>query len=118
MGVDTLRGLAAPSAMAMKFRDLREFIAFLDGKGELRRVSAQVSRELEITEIVDRTIKSGGPALIFDNVEGYDMPVAVNLFGTHQRMAWALGVDDVDELTRRIRKLLGLVQGPPRGADG
>ena len=101
--------------MAMKFRDLREFIAFLDGKGELRRVSAQVSRELEITEIVDRTIKSGGPALIFDNVEGYDMPVAVNLFGTHQRMAWALGVDDVDELTRRIRKLLGLVQGPPRG---
>ena len=99
----------------MKFKDLREFIEFLESKGDLRHISTQVSRELEITEIADRTVKSGGPALIFDNVEGYDMPVAINLFGTHQRMAWALGVDDVNELTERIRKLLGLVQGPQPG---
>ena len=99
----------------MKFKDLREFIAFLEHKREVRRVTAPVSCELEITELADRMVKSGGPALLFENVEGYDMPVVINLFGTHQRMAWALGVDHIDELTDRVRKLLGLAQGPPSG---
>ena len=102
----------------MNFKDLREFIAFLDRKGELRRIKTPVSCELEITEVVDRTVKSGGPALLFENVEGYDIPVVINLFGTHQRAAWALGVDHVDELTDRVRKLLSLAQGPPEGMRG
>ena len=99
----------------MKFKDLRAFIALLEGRGELRRISAPVSRELEITEIVDRTVKSGGPALLFENVVDYDIPVLINAFGTHQRMAWALGVDDVEEVIQRVRKLLSLMQGPPSG---
>ena len=102
----------------MKFKDLREFIAFLEDRGELRRIRAPVSRDLEITELADRTVKSGGPALLFENVDGYDMPVVINIFGTHQRMAWALGVDELDELTRRVRKMLALMQGPPSGLMG
>ena len=99
----------------MRFRDLREFITFLEDKGELRRVDAPVSSELEITELADRTVKAGGPALLFENVRGYEMPVVINLYGTHQRTAWALGVEDLSELTDRVRKLLGMVQGPPTG---
>lgn len=99
----------------MRFKDLREFVSFLESKGELRRIKTPVSCELEITEITDRVIKSGGPALLFENVEGYDMPLLINIYGTHQRVAWALGVEHIDELTQRVRKLLGLVQGPPSG---
>ena len=99
----------------MSFKDLREFISFLEEKGELRRIETTVSRDLEITELADRTVKAGGPALFFENVNGYDMPVVINLYGSHQRMAWALGVDDLDEVTQRIRKLLGMLQGPPSG---
>ena len=99
----------------MRFRDLRDFIAFLEDKGELRRIRTPVSCELEITEIADRTVKSGGPALLFENVSGYETPVLINMFGTHQRMAWGLGVEHLDELTERVRKMLGLLQGPPSG---
>lgn len=99
----------------MAFSDLREFISFLEGRGELRRITEPVSRDLEITEITDRTIKSGGPALLFENVDGFRIPVAINLYGSHQRMAWALGVDDVEEITRRVGGLLGMMQGPPEG---
>ena len=99
----------------MKFKDLRAFVAFLEEKGELRRITTPVSWDLEITEIADRTVKSGGPALLFEQVTGYDIPVLINIFGTHQRTAWALGVDDVDDLTQRVRKLLSLIQGPPTG---
>ena len=102
----------------MAFDDLRDFIDFLEEKGDLLRISEPVSRDLEITEITDRTIKSGGPALLFENVEGYRMPLAINLFGTHQRMAWALGVDDVEEIAERVENLLGMVQGPPEGIVG
>ena len=99
----------------MAFKDLREFISALEDEGELRRVDVPVSRDLEITEIADRAVKAGGPALLFENVEGSTMPVAVNLFGSHRRMALALGVEDLDELTERVRRILGLVQGPPSG---
>ena len=99
----------------MKFKDLREFIAFLEDRGQLRRISTAVSRELEITEIADRTVKSGGPALLFENVDGFETPVLINIYGTHQRTAWALGVENMDELTERVRKLLALAQGPPSG---
>ena len=99
----------------MKFKDLREFIAFLDRKGELRRVSAPVSCELEIAEIADRVVKRGGPALLFENVSGHDIPVLINMYGSEQRMAWALGVDKLDDLVERFQGLLQLTQGPPKG---
>jgi len=99
----------------MKFKDLREFISFLEEKGELSRVKTPVSCELEITEIADRSVKSGGPALLFENVDGYRQPVLINLFASEQRMAWALGVERLDDLTQRIQGLLELMQGPPPG---
>ncbi len=99
----------------MKFKDLREFISFLERKDALRRIRTPVSCELEITEITDRVIKSGGPALLFENVEGYETPVAINLFGSHQRMAWALGVEQLDDAVERVHGLLQLMQGPPEG---
>ena len=97
------------------YKDLRDFVRFLERRGELCRISAPVSSELEITEIASRVIAEGGPALQFENVDGGNVPVLINLFGTHQRVAWALGVDHIDELTERVRKLLGLTQGPPAG---
>jgi len=102
----------------MHFKDIRQFIEFLDERSDLKRVTAMVDSDLEITEITDRTIKSGGPALLFENVAGSDAPVAINLMGTHQRTAWALGVENIDDLTSRVRKLLGLAQGPPSGLMG
>jgi 4-hydroxy-3-polyprenylbenzoate decarboxylase len=91
------------------FRDLREFVAHLEKHGCLRRVDAPVSPELEITEITDRVSK-GPPgdnvALLFERVEGSDVPVLVNAFGSRQRIAWALGVDDLDELGDRVAALM------------
>ena len=95
----------------MAFRDLSEFIALLEKRDRLRRISAPVSRDLEITEIVDRVSKSPAHrnvALLFERVEGHDMPVLVNAFGAPDRMAWALGVERLDELAERIAKLLDL----------
>ena len=103
----------------MAFKDLREFITFLEKKGDLRRITQQVSRDLEITEITDRVVKSDGPALLFENVDGYEIPLAINLFGTHQRMAWALGVEDIDEISNRVKDLLEMAKaGTPDGITG
>ena len=100
----------------MAFQDLREFITYLERRGQLRRITAPVSADLEITEITDRVTKAGGPALLFENVRGYDMPVAINLFGSYERMAWALGVNTLDELGDGITKWLDIVQNrPPEG---
>jgi 4-hydroxy-3-polyprenylbenzoate decarboxylase len=93
----------------MPFKDLREFIAHLEKCGQLVRVTTSVSRDLEITEIADRVMK--GPreqnkALLFTNVEGFDIPLAINLFGSEARMAAALGVDDLEELNHRLTKLV------------
>src|SRR2546430_2171554 len=90
-------------------RDLRELVARLEQAGRLRRVSVPVARDLEITEITDRVSK--GPternvALLFERVEGFDMPVLVNAFGTADRLALALGVGQLDELGERVAKLL------------
>ena len=98
----------------MKYKDLREFISFLESKGELRRIAAPVTWDLEITEICDRVVKSGGPALLFEKVEGSNIPVLINMYGTEQRMAWALGVERLDDLVDRVKQLLGLMQGPPK----
>ncbi|HYB69608.1 MAG TPA: menaquinone biosynthesis decarboxylase, partial [Candidatus Bathyarchaeia archaeon] len=95
----------------MAFADLREFVAHLDKHGRLRRVSAPVSRDLEIAEIADRVSK--GPAaqnvaLLFESVQGFDIPVLINAFGAPDRMAAALGVERLDELSARVAKLLDL----------
>ena len=99
----------------MKFKDLREFISFLEQRQQLHRIQTPVNCELEITEIADRVVKGGGPALLFENVTGYDMPVVINLFGSEQRMAWALGVEKLDDLVERVQGLLQLMHGPPEG---
>jgi 4-hydroxy-3-polyprenylbenzoate decarboxylase len=97
------------------YRDLREFISFLEDRGQLKRVTSPVTWDLEITEITDRTVKSGGPALLFEKVEGYEIPVLINTFGTAERAAWALGVDHLDDLQGRVQETLKLTQGPPSG---
>ncbi len=100
----------------MAFRDLREFIARLEERGHLRRISVEVDPYLEITEIADRVMKSNGPALLFENVKGSSVPLAINLLGAKERMTWALGMDDWSELETRIERLLGLAMGgPPAG---
>ena len=95
----------------MPFTDLREFIAHLERHGQLRRISVPVSRDLEIAEITDRVSK--GPteknvALLFERVEGFEIPVLINAFGSAHRMALALGVEDLTELSARVAKLLDL----------
>src|SRR5918996_2087952 len=95
----------------MVFRDLSEFVALLEKRDRLRRIVAPVSRDLEISEIVDRVSKSPADrnvALLFEHVEGSDLPVLVNAFGAPDRMAWALGVERPDELGERIARLLDL----------
>src|SRR3989304_1429050 len=103
------------------FTDLREFIKHLEARGQLARITAAVSRDLEITEIADRVSK--GPAernlaLVFENVQGSEMPVAINLFGNSQRMAWALGGEDRNELSERLGSLLDLRLPHGRGGTG
>jgi len=91
--------------------DLKGFISLLESKGELVRVREKVSYNLEIAEITDRVSKSNGPALFFENVENSDFPVVTNLFGSYKRMAWALGVEEIEDVPKRIEKLLS--QKPP-----
>jgi len=91
--------------------DLRGFLTQLEERGELLRVRDRVSPVLEITALADRAVKSGGPALLFENVEGSDLPLAINLFGTRRRMAWALGLEDLDELGARLRSLIDVRLG-------
>jgi len=95
----------------MSFPDLRSFIAHLDSIGELRRVSQPVSPYLEAAEIADRAVKQGGPAILFENVEGHTMPVVMNLFGTRRRMAMALGVEDLNDIGDRLRSLIDVRLG-------
>ena len=92
--------------MAFPYHDLREFMGDLEALGELRRVRAKVDSTLEITEITDRVVKSGGPALVFENVAGSSMPVAINLLGTPRRMKLALGVEDYSQIAERIAELV------------
>ena len=99
----------------MRFKNLSEYITYLEQKGDLRRITTEVDWDLEITEISDRMVKSGGPALLFENVIGYDTPVLINMFSSDQRMKWALGVDNLDDLAERIHNLLQMMQGPPGG---
>ena len=93
----------------MKYADLREFVAKLEMLGDLKHISVPVSPHLEMTEICDRTLHAGGPALLFDKPKGQNIPVLANLFGTPRRVALGMGVDDVSEL-RRIGQLLAMLK--------
>jgi len=90
----------------MAFRDLPSFLAALEARGDLKRIAARVSPELEAAEIADRAIKSGGPALLFTNVKGGEVPLAMNLFGTMERMCFALGVSRLDDIGARVAEIL------------
>ena len=90
----------------MAYADLRAYISRLESEHELVRVRRRVSPELEITEIADRTVKSGGPALLFEDVEGSDAPVLINHYGSLRRMAMALGLERLDEIGIQIESLL------------
>lgn len=100
----------------MQYQDLRDFMAQLEMLGELRRINVPVSPHLEMTEICDRVLRSGGPAVLFENVPGYAMPVLGNLFGTPRRVALGMGADEVGAL-REIGKLLAYLKEPepPKG---
>ncbi|WP_370980425.1 4-hydroxy-3-polyprenylbenzoate decarboxylase [Agaribacterium sp. ZY112] len=95
----------------MAFKDLREFLAQLEDKGQLVRIKQEISAELEMTEICDRTLRAGGPALLFENVSGHDMPVLGNLFGTTERVAMAMGQESVEAL-REVGELLAFLKEP------
>lgn len=93
----------------MAFNDLREFVAALEDAGQLARIKAPVSTELEIAEITDRVSRGEAAlnkALLFENVKGYDVPVLINALGSHKRIRMALGVESLDDIGHRIRKLL------------
>ncbi len=100
----------------MHYQDLRDFIRQLENAGQLRRVLHPVDPYLEITEICDRTLRAGGPALLFENPKGSNVPVLANLFGTAERVAAGMGADSVEAL-RDIGKLLASLKEPepPRG---
>ena len=90
----------------MAYNSLQDFLQVLEREGELRRISHPVNAELEITEIADRVMKSAGPALLFENVVGKNIPVLINAFGSTKRMALALGVKDIEEIAAEITKLI------------
>ncbi|MFH1563143.1 MAG: menaquinone biosynthesis decarboxylase [Nitrospirota bacterium] len=90
----------------MAYKSLHEFIEELERVGELKRIKTKVSPILEITEITDRVCKNQGPALLFEEVEGYSIPVLINAFGSMERMAKALGVNDINNLAAEIESLI------------
>src|SRR5258706_2972778 len=100
----------------MKYADLRDFLAQLESRGELKRIAASVSPRLEMTEICDRVLRAGRPALLFEHPAGHDIPVLGNLFGTVRRVALAMGVEDAAAL-REVGKLLAYLKEPepPKG---
>ena len=100
----------------MQYKDLRGFLDHLEGIGQLKRISHPIDPHYEMTEISDRTLRAGGPALLFENPIGYDIPVLTNLFGTAERVAIGMGRQDVLEL-REVGKLLAYLKEPepPKG---
>ena len=100
----------------MQYRDLRDFISGLEQRGELKRIQVPVSPVLEMTEVCDRTLRAGGPALLFENPVGYDVPVLANLFGTPERVALGMGQDSVAAL-KEVGELLAFLKEPepPKG---
>jgi 4-hydroxy-3-polyprenylbenzoate decarboxylase len=88
------------------YRDLRDFVRTLEKKGELEKISAEVDPVLEITEITDRVVKAGGPALLFERAKGSKVPAVTNLLGSERRMCLALEADSLDEVAERVHSFL------------
>jgi 4-hydroxy-3-polyprenylbenzoate decarboxylase len=97
----------------MPTRDLREWIALLEREGELVRIAAEVDPYLEMTEIVDRTVRAGGPALLFERPKGSAIPLLINQFGTEKRMCLAFGVERLDDIAEKLGDILEMQ--PPEG---
>ena len=95
----------------MKYADLRDFLVQLERRGELKRIGTEVDPHLEMTEICDRVLKAGGPALLFEKPKGHSIPVLGNLFGTPQRVALGMGEESVAAL-REVGKLLAFLKEP------
>ena len=100
----------------LRFTDLRDFLKLLEQRGQLKRISVPVNTHLEMSEIADRTVKAGGPALLCEHPVGPDgqrlgIAVAMNLYGTRERMAWALGVNDMNDIGDRLRSLIDVKLG-------
>ncbi|MFH1288060.1 MAG: menaquinone biosynthesis decarboxylase [bacterium] len=89
----------------MFYSDMQDFLNFLEKKGELKRIKTEVDSDLEITEIADRIVKKGGPAILFENIKGSKYPLLTNMFGTKKRMCMSLGVEKIDEISDKIEKL-------------
>lgn len=100
----------------MKYTDLRDFIDYLEKRGELVRITQEVDPYLEMTEISDRTLRAKGPALLFENPKGYSVPVLCNLFGTPDRVAMGMGQESLSAL-RDVGTLLAFLKEPepPKG---
>ena len=100
----------------MQYKDLRDFIVQLERLGELKRIPVAVDPKLEMTEICDRVLRAGGPALLFEHPRGHAIPVLGNLFGTPRRVALGMGAEDVEAL-REVGKLLAFLKEPepPKG---
>ncbi len=102
----------------MKYHDLRDFISQLEACGELKRVTVEVDPKLEMTEICDRVLRAGGPAILFEKVKGSSMPVLANLFGTPERVALGMGVEgDWKTALREVGRTLSMLKEPepPKG---
>src|SRR5256714_14870895 len=100
----------------MALGNLRDWIALLEREGELVRVRAEVDPDLEVTEIVDRTVKAGGPALLFERPKGSQHPLLINQFGSERRMCLAFGVERLDDVARKGADVLEMQ--PPSGLMG
>ncbi len=95
------------------FKDLRDFVKALENDGDLLRIKEEVDPKLEVTEVLDHAVKEGGPAVLFEKVTGYSVPVLGNLMGTHRRMLKALGISSYDEVDARINAFFDVKQ--PQG---
>src|SRR5688500_5941386 len=98
----------------MAYATLDDFIQRLERMGELKRIRYPADPYLEITEIADRVVKAGGPALLFERPNGPDVPPLINQFGSRKRMSAALGVEDLDEAAERLQDLLGQMMRMPK----
>jgi 4-hydroxy-3-polyprenylbenzoate decarboxylase len=102
-----------PQAVPAHWDDLAEFVRFLEARGELRRITREIDPVLEVSEIAQRVVHAGGPALLFERVKGSRFPLLINTYATRRRMSWALGVGDLEEHARDIGELVKAQ--PPAG---
>ena len=92
----------------MAYKDIQAFMKKVEDKGQLKRITAEVDADLEITEITDRVSKDIGPALLFENVKGSKYPVLINAMGSFERMSLSLGVDKLEDIEKDIANLINM----------